>query len=290
VAQATRQANAEALEKTAVVVRECEARLGAMRDALAESEAGRSRLSEEVVALRAKLVALEAEKASAVEEVKVKLYEKAQRQFEEGNREYQRVLRELKESKNQCERACDDAAVVRAQAAAAGRALEEAEATRRALVFELDGIKASIARVLSLTTGAAPREDVEGSLRDHEAFLCSQSKLIADLEAALGSSAAAAEEAGRRLRTEAAARESAEEAQAAARALHSASQQQVAALEAERATNLALIARLVTSQDKFEGELERLREDLRASNDRCVSLRAMNEELLGMLEGGAQAV
>jgi chromosome segregation ATPase len=279
----------EALEKTAVVVRECETRLGAMREDLLQSEADRSQLSEELAALRVRLAAAEAEKASAVEEVRAKLYEKAQRQFEEGNKEYQRALRELKENKQQCERACQDAAMVRAEAAATGHALEKADATCRALMLELDSVKNSVAKVLRLTTGAVPREDILGSLQDHEVYLSSQLKLIADLEAAVGSSATAVEEAGRRLQAEAAARESAEEAHVAVSALYSATQQQVAALEAERATNLALIARLVTSKDKFECELERLREDLQTSNERCISLRAMNEELLGMLEGGVHA-
>lgn len=289
LAQAVRATNREALDKTAVVVRECEARLAAQQAALAESEAQRVVLAEEVAALRARVASAEAERAGAVEEVRAKVYEKAQRQFEEGNREYQRVLRELKDSKTQCERAVDDCAILRAEAVVAREAVGEAEAANRALVLELDGVKAAVTRVLAAAGGdLGGNDDAHSRLRAHEVYLEAQRVTIQQLEAGLASASVAAEEAARRVQAEVDAREGVEQALGASNALHCAAQQQLAALEAERGTNLALIARLVTSKDASEAELDKLRQDLGAANERCTSLRAMNEELLSMLEGGAQ--
>ena len=55
-------------------------------------------------------------------------------------------------------------------------------------------------------------------------------------------------------------------------------------MESENDKNMALYGKMAVDKKAVEERLEAATQELAASNERCVSLRAMNEELLQMLE------
>ena len=73
----------------------------------------------------------------------------------------------------------------------------------------------------------------------------------------------------------------------ASEVLASIAKQQLSAVESERDKNIALLAKLITDKGVAEESLLNVQKELLASNERCANLRAMNEELLAMLESNA---
>lgn len=60
-------------------------------------------------------------------------------------------------------------------------------------------------------------------------------------------------------------------------------------MDAENAKNMALYGKMAIDKRALEERTQQLAAEVAASNDRCVSLRAMNEELLQMLEQNVPA-
>lgn len=57
-----------------------------------------------------------------------------------------------------------------------------------------------------------------------------------------------------------------------------------AAMDADNERNMSLFGKMAVDNKAYEEKVESLSKELAASSERCASLRAMNEELLQMLE------
>lgn len=60
-------------------------------------------------------------------------------------------------------------------------------------------------------------------------------------------------------------------------------------LEAETEKNMSMYGKMVLNNKELEEKVQQITTELATSNERCLSLRAMNEELLQMLEQNVPA-
>ena len=253
-------------------------------------------LGEQLSAMRAKMVeadaSLPAQLAQAESRGKQHVYKKVEKQFEEGNREFVKVKKELSERLAEHGKVlggllvglsgalgvpltagAGTGAVAPSEAQAEGERLCALVATQRT---ELD--TAQTAAVASASASASALASVQQQL-DTSAAVHSQALAEAKdtMRCTIVSLEMSLQKTESELRTQV-------ECLAEAKATLIATRAELAETRTERDGQMNAMAKMLSEHACLEGSVEALKREVADKEERCVQLRQVNEEVMGMLE------
>ena len=280
------KAHAEAiLEHRRAILQACEAdKEAALARHAAEIQAlgdERARLAAELAEVPDKLLAAEAKGKQYV-------YKKVERQFDEGNKEFVKVKRELSEQLGEAQRSlwallqvvpgCDVANLPAGERSDTDAAVEADKAAQwvAAVQTECAALRAHAAALADKSDldRAAHAAAAEAASEKHTRELVEAKHLLRTTIVTLEGSLQKAESALAATLTKV----------TTADAQLSAARHELQETKLERDAQMTMVAKLLTAQGRAEEAFETSRVEHAAAEARCVQLRQMNEEVMGMLE------
>jgi DNA repair exonuclease SbcCD ATPase subunit len=214
---------------------------------------------------------------SAVTEAKTRVYEKATKQFQEGNQKFQKVVQEMSSLKTTCEGL--ETGNIQYQ-----KDIESANALNATLKSQLDSQEKIHAELTAAFSGAMPSTAGKCLMEQGKDLIALLSRLTTDSAASTEN----AETLQKKIASEEQKKKKMEQSLQAAEALMSARAEEVGKLKAELQSqedkHMTVYARVVTENKAVGEKVEELEGVVAQRDERIASLRAMNEELLGMLE------